>query len=243
MWRGCGVAPCLPLTVRNDDSSMEFSVERPVGKHLDWLVREARSAFGVEVSEGAADMLGIFWEELIRWNRMVNLTSITDPSEVAEKHLLDSLAIVQWVPAGAEVLDAGTGGGFPGVPLAIVRRDVGVLLVDSKEKKALFLKTLLARLNLPNARAAQARLEGRPEREGLPLADLAVSRAFVAPEEWLRLGGRYVRGGGRVVAMIGAEDPSEVVARAGLPPTEVVEAVSYQLPSGDRRGLVVRVVG
>lgn len=217
-------------------------MERPVGKHLEWVAREAAAAFGVELPAAAARHLEDFAEELVRWNRKFNLTSITDPAGIAEKHLLDSLAVVPRVPAGAEVLDAGTGGGFPGVPLAILRPDVQVLLVDRTEKKVLFLKTALAKLGLGNARAAHARLEGRPEEEGLPRCDLAVSRAFVAPEEWLQFGGAYVRPGGRVVAMLGAEDPAEVIAKAGLPAAEVAEAYAYRLPSGDRRGIVVRVV-
>lgn len=217
-------------------------MERPVGKHLEWMAREAVGTFGVEVPPAAARRLGEFVEELVRWNRKFNLTSITDPAGIAEKHLLDSVAIVPRVPTGATVLDAGTGGGFPGVPLAILRPDVRVLLVDRTEKKVLFLKTVLAKLGLANATAAHARLEGHPEEEKLPRCDLAVSRAFVAPEEWLRFGAAYVRPGGRVVAMLGAEDPVEVIAKAALPVAEVAEAYAYRLPSGDHRGLVVRVV-
>jgi 16S rRNA (guanine527-N7)-methyltransferase len=218
-------------------------VERPVEKHLDWVAAEARKSFGIEVSAAAAERLARFVEELIRWNRRFNLTSITDPAGIAEKHLLDSLAVLPQVPEGATVLDAGTGGGFPGVPLAVLRPDVHVTLVDRTEKKVLFLRTTLATLGIENAAAVHARLEGFPEEERLPRVDVAVSRAFVAPEEWLRFGAAYVRPGGRVVAMLGAEDPADVVARAGLPGEEIVEAAAYRLPSGDRRGLVVRLVG
>jgi 16S rRNA (guanine527-N7)-methyltransferase len=217
-------------------------VERPVEKDLEWLAREAARAFGVEVTAAASAKLAEFVDELVRWNRRFNLTSITDPAGIVEKHLLDSLAIVSRVPPGAEVLDAGTGGGFPGVPLAILRPDVRVLLVDRTEKKVLFLKTTLARVGSSNARAAHARLEGKPREEQLPPVDLAVSRAFVAPEEWLGFGASYVRPGGRVIAMLGTEDPVEVVARSGLPASEMAEAIGYRLPSGDRRGLIVRVL-
>jgi 16S rRNA (guanine527-N7)-methyltransferase len=218
-------------------------VERPVEKHLEWVAGEARKAFGVEVTPAVSEVLARFVGELIRWNRRFNLTSITDPAGIAEKHLLDSLAIVPHVPEGADVLDAGTGGGFPGVPLAVLRPDVRVVLVDRTEKKVLFLQTALATLGIENATAVHARLEGRPEEEHLGPVDLAVSRAFVAPEEWLRFGSAYVRPGGRVVAMLGAEDPAGVVSRAGLSPPEVAFATAYRLPSGDRRGLVVRQVG
>ncbi len=217
-------------------------MERAVEKHLDWLGREAANSFGVEVSAEAGARLARFVDELLRWNRKFNLTSITQPAEIAEKHLLDSVALVPRVPPGATVLDAGTGGGFPGVPLAILRPDVQVVLVDRTEKKVLFLKSALASTGVDNARALHARLEGDPTAERISPCDVAVSRAFVAPEEWLRFGAAYVRPGGRVVAMLGTEEPSEVVEKAGVPPGEVIEASGYRLTSGDRRGIVVRLV-
>lgn len=242
LWEKCGTGVAVHVTPRNDERTLEFHVERPVGKGREWLVDAARASFGVEVLGCAAAKLEAFAAELIRWNRKVNLTSIVEPSIITEKHLLDSLAVVSRIPAGVDVLDAGTGGGFPGLPLAIVRPDVRVLLVDSTEKKVLFLKTVLARLDVSNAGVVQVRMEGHPDREGLERMDVAVSRAFVAPEQWLRLGAEYVRAGGRVVAMLGAEEPDVVASRSGVEAAEVIETSSYRLPSGDRRGIVVRQV-
>src|SRR5207245_5909866 len=96
---------------------------------------------------------------LLKWNRAINLTAITEPAEVIEKHVLDSLALAPLVPAGT-LLDAGTGAGFPGLPIRIARPDVEVMLVDSVQKKVAFLKSVLAELRIGGVRAIAVRLQG-----------------------------------------------------------------------------------
>src|SRR6266851_9969029 len=96
-------------------------------------------------------LLGRHVDLLLKWNKSINLTSITDPDEVAEKHVLDSLAVVPVLPSGS-LLDAGSGAGFPGIPAAIARPALAVTLVDSVQKKVAFLKSALAELRLPRVR-------------------------------------------------------------------------------------------
>src|SRR3979409_337267 len=79
---------------------------------------------------------------LLKWNKSINLTAITDPDEVVEKHVLDSLALAPVLPSGS-LLDVGTGAGFPGIPVAIARPELEVVLVDSVQKKVAFLKNAL----------------------------------------------------------------------------------------------------
>lgn len=200
----------------------------------------ARDLFGLELSDSALAAMGRFGAELLRWNEKVNLTSISDPEEVAELHVLDSLAVAPFVPGGSAVLDIGTGGGFPGVPLAIARPDLDLVLVDRTEKKVLFLKTTLARLRIENARPRHVRVEGDPSKEGLATVDVAVSRAFAAPEPWLERARAYVRPGGRILAMLGSEQPDADELEALRRPGDAAIALHrYQLPSGARRAIVV----
>ncbi|WP_169788858.1 16S rRNA (guanine(527)-N(7))-methyltransferase RsmG [Vulgatibacter incomptus] len=215
-------------------------MEEPVEIALKAVVDEARRSFGVEVGPEALDKLAAFVTELLKWNRKINLTAIEDPAAVAELHVLDSLAIGRHVPDGAKLLDVGTGGGFPGIPLAIVRPDVECLLVDRTEKKVLFLKTVIARLGLRNARAAHLRIEGDPASEGIAPSDVVVSRAFAAPGEWLALAKPYVRPGGLAIAMLGSEEPaiSELEADLGVSPGAIAME-RYRLPSGARRALLL----
>jgi 16S rRNA (guanine527-N7)-methyltransferase len=210
-------------------------VEKAVGA----AASEAESRFQVRLPAEGEDQLARFTAELLRWNRSVNLTSISEPAAVGELHLLDSLAVVPWIPDGSLVADVGTGGGFPGVPLAIARPDTQVELLDRTEKKILFLKTATARLGIRNTAARHVRLEGDREAEGLPLYDVAISRAFTAPPEWLVLARNYVRPGGRIITMLGAERPDEAAWADALGKDRLVADFAYRLPSGQQRGLLV----
>ncbi|MDO4564754.1 MAG: 16S rRNA (guanine(527)-N(7))-methyltransferase RsmG [Clostridia bacterium] len=128
----------------------------------------------------SAPAFDLYYELLIEWNERINLTSITERRAVYEKHFLDSLQAEPYLPQGCRVADIGTGAGFPGVPLLIVRPDLKLTLVDSLKKRLFFLEELLKRLNL-NAELIHARAEdlGRNPnyREGF---DYTLTRA-VAP--------------------------------------------------------------
>src|SRR5260370_2921549 len=157
---------------------------------------------GISLSPAQLKLLGRHVDLLLRWNKSINLTSITDPEEVVEKHVLDSLALVPVLPSGS-LLDAGTGAGFPGIPAAIARPDLEVVLVDSVQKKVAFLKNVLAELRLPKVKAVAVRLQGDPAQEQLPRVHAAVSRAHPAPREWLTLALQYVLPGGVAIWMLG----------------------------------------
>jgi 16S rRNA (guanine527-N7)-methyltransferase len=170
-------------------------------------LREGARSIGLNLAPDQVAALARHVDLLLKWNRSVNLTAITDPAEVIEKHVLDSLALAPLVPKGT-LLDAGTGGGFPGLPIRIARPDVEVALVDSVQKKVAFLKNLLAEMRLPGVRAVAVRLQGDPGAEGLPRVNSAVARAFASPAEWLSLATPYVLPGGLAFCMLGPSDPA-----------------------------------
>jgi 16S rRNA (guanine527-N7)-methyltransferase len=172
----------------------------------------------VTLSEQAAGQLLRFSEELLRWNAKVNLTAITDPAEVVEKHLLDSLAITPEVAGAGSLLDVGTGAGLPGLPLKVFQPELAVTLVDSVAKKIGFVKAVAAALGLKGVTAVHQRLAGHPDQEGLPRAGAVVSRAFAELDVFLPLAAPYLAEGGHVVAMLGKlpADPSAAAERAGL---------------------------
>jgi 16S rRNA (guanine527-N7)-methyltransferase len=215
-------------------------MQSAVEKALSGVAEEAKQRAWASVDSSALAKMVAFANELAKWNRRFNLTSITNPEEVAELHFLDSLAIVPLIPEGSRLLDVGTGGGFPGVPVAIARPDVTVLMVDRTEKKIAFLKSAIARLRLGNAEAMHQRIEGDPEGEGLGFFDVVVSRAFAGPEAWLPLGAHYAKCGGRVLAMLGAErfDRESLLDALGAESASL-EQLDYVLPSGHQRGIVI----
>jgi 16S rRNA (guanine527-N7)-methyltransferase len=170
-------------------------------------IEEGAAEMGIRLGPEQLKLLGRHVDLMLKWNKSVNLTAISDPDEVAEKHVLDSLAVVPVLPSGS-LLDAGTGAGFPGIPAAIARPDLEVALVDSVQKKVAFLKTALAELRLPRVKAHAVRLEGNPSKEELPRVHAAVARAFTAPEDWLRLAEHYVLPAGVAICMLGPTDPA-----------------------------------
>lgn len=141
---------------------------------------EGGAAFGLALSPQQAAQFERYAADLIDWNRRVNLTSITRPDEIVDKHFLDSLSVLAaWdVPAGSRIVDVGSGAGFPGLPIAIARPDVHLTLLEATRKKCAFLRHVanaiqLDRVTVVNARAEDAGREPA-HRERY---DLAVARA------------------------------------------------------------------
>jgi 16S rRNA (guanine527-N7)-methyltransferase len=128
-----------------------------------WLprLREGAAGLGIALSTEQEALFARFLALLLAKNEVVNLTAITDPAEVAAKHFVDSLTVeTVWKPQpGDQVIDIGTGAGFPGVPMAILHPEVKVILNDSVRKKTDFLADAITALPLPQARAVWARAE------------------------------------------------------------------------------------
>jgi 16S rRNA (guanine527-N7)-methyltransferase len=203
---------------------------------MDRIARllEGAAGLGVTLTAAQAGQLWEYVDLLLRWNSKINLTSIVGSEEILDLHLLDCLALAPMVQAGP-VLDAGAGGGFPGIPLHLARPDLEVWLVDSVQKKVAFLKAVTAQLGLRKVQARAIRLEGTPAAEGLPIFAAAVSRAFRAPTDWLPLARQYVRPGGSIFCFLGQK---EILSS---PPPGLVEvsAKRFRLPrSGAMRSIV-----
>jgi 16S rRNA (guanine527-N7)-methyltransferase len=159
-------------------------------------------ALRLPVDDTAKELLERYADRLLVWNRKVNLTAITAPAEMAEKHLIDCLALLPAIEGARTVLDVGSGAGLPGVALACARRDLAVTCCDTVTRKVSFVKAVSAELKV-NVRAVAVRAAGEPEREALPRADAVVSRALADPVRWLPLGVRYLAEGGTLLAMLG----------------------------------------
>lgn len=161
---------------------------------------------GVELDPAQQSMLLSYLGLLEHWNRAYNLTAVKGPEAMITRHLLDSLSVAPFI-SGRRVLDAGTGAGLPGVPLAIARPGLEVTLVDSSGKKIRFLNHVHRQLRLENIRPVQARLESFSA-EAPP--DVIISRAFTALETFVRAAQHLVTTSTRLLAMKGQYPRSEL---------------------------------
>ncbi len=149
--------------------------------HAAELVRGAQ-ALGVELSEGQQQQVLAYLALLIKWNKAYNLTAVRDPDEMVSRHLLDSLSVVSFVAeSGQTWLDVGSGGGMPGVPLAIMFPDRSFTLLDSNGKKTRFLTQVKLELKLANLEVVHNRVEQFQPAEAF---DGITSRAFSSLEDF-----------------------------------------------------------
>lgn len=167
---------------------------------------------GLQVPDAGIDTLIRFLDLLEKWNAVYNLTAIRDRVQWVSHHLLDSLSVADHLPSG-RVLDVGTGAGFPGFPLAVVRPDQHFTLLDSSQKRTTFLAQAVAELGLRNVAITRARVEDVLPPEPF---DVAISRAFADLADFARLAGPLVRPGGVLLAMKGLY-PDEELARIPAP--------------------------
>ncbi len=100
-----------------------------------------------------------YMQLLLEWNEKMNLTAITQPEDIIQKHFIDSLTIAQYIKPGAKLIDVGTGAGFPGIPLKIVREDLEITLIDSLNKRIHFLQEVREKLKLLKIEAIHTRIE------------------------------------------------------------------------------------
>ena len=191
---------------------------------------------GIALPAAAQRQLLAFRDLLLKWNRIYNLTALRDPDQAVPHHLLDSLAILPHVGDGP-LLDVGSGGGLPGIPLAIARPDLAITLVDTVQKKAAFLQQAAIELELKNVAVHHARVE---EMRG-QYAQIS-SRAFAELARFVSLTRHLLASGGRWLAMKGALPDGEFKA---LPAGgEVAAIIPLAVPGLDaERHLIILKAG
>ncbi|MFZ3072820.1 MAG: 16S rRNA (guanine(527)-N(7))-methyltransferase RsmG, partial [Thermodesulfobacteriota bacterium] len=198
-----------------------------MGQHkiVDMLVAGAKE-LSIEMREGEERAFLIYLEELKKWNEKINLTSLRSDRDIAVKHFLDSLTVARFLKdAGvSSLLDIGSGGGFPGIPIKIVMPELKVTLLEAIGKKVIFLKHIIRTLGLNNIEA----IKGRAEDEDVIKLygnsfDCVISRALSSIKDYIGLAEPYIKVTPRptplgVGAPKGAGFPlREAIATAGYP--------------------------
>lgn len=196
-------------------------------------------ALGLQLPDAAQQRLLDYIGLLDKWNRTFSLTALSDPAKAVSHHLLDSLAILQDL-VNDRLLDVGSGGGQPGIPLAIARPDCRVTLLDSNSKKTAFLRQAVIELGLRNIDVHCGRVEQYHPPE---IFSAIVSRAFAELADFVGLSDGLLAADGRWLAMKGQRPDGEI---ARLPAGVVVECIRrLQVPGveGERHLVVLKRSG
>lgn len=194
------------------------------------LLSADAEALGLDLDDQCLENLQQYLDQLARWNRTYNLTAIRDPEAMRVQHVVDSLSVLpvldrifdeQQKPAEFRILDVGSGGGLPGVVIAVLRPQWQVSCVDAVEKKTTFIRQVASVLRLPNLQACHARVEELD----LPPSQVVVSRAFASLVDFANLAGKHVAPEGTLLAMKGRQPEEELqeLEHSGLPwkPTKI----------------------
>jgi 16S rRNA (guanine527-N7)-methyltransferase len=208
------------------------------------LLSTTMAAWGLPLDQRQLDQFADYAAELRRWNERVNLTAITGEQEMISRHFLDSLrCALSWGPAPRSLIDLGTGAGFPGLPLKILRPSLRLTLVESVEKKAAFLRHCTTALGLHDVAIVVARAEALGQAaEYREQYDVATARAVaelrVLAEYCLpfcRVGGRFLAPKGRASEREVADAQAAIMQLGG----QVVAVEDVDLPTVERRSLIV----
>ena len=176
-------------------------------KTITFLAKE----IDIEFNEEQIEKFYKYMQLLLEWNEKINLTAITDPKEIILKHFIDSLTILKYIKKGAKVIDVGTGAGFPGIPLKILRDDINLTLLDSLNKRINFLKLVIDELKLKNVDTIHGRAEeiGKNKRYRESF-DISFSRAVANLSTLSEYLIPLVKIGGISISMKGSEIKEEI---------------------------------
>ena len=179
-----------------------------------FLTAQAKK-LGISLDKTTVDKFSVYANMLIDWNERMNLTAITRPDEIVCKHFADSLSILSLLPEGvSSLIDVGTGAGFPGVPIAIMRPDIKVTLLDSTNKRIMFLESLCAAIGV-NAALLHDRAElAARKSEHRAAYDVSTARAVAALPVLCEYCIPFLKTGGRFIAMKGLDGENEAAVSA-----------------------------
>jgi len=180
--------------------------------NLERMLKEGADELGIKLNTKNINNFIIYLEELKIWSKKINLTGLKKDEDIIINHFLDSLSILKYLKEDSTLIDIGTGAGFPGVPISFVCSECFVTVLDSVQKKILFVKNIIRRLELQNVEA----IAGRAEETGNNLKrksfDFVVTRAVSDINKVIKLSSPYLNENGRMIVMRGEKGELELEA-------------------------------
>ena len=175
------------------------------------LLIEGTKSFGIYFDKKIAEAFELYLKELLKWNQKMNLTAIRTEKGIVLKHFLDSLSVFPYLSHISSLLDIGSGAGFPGIPLKIVKPSLEMTLVDSVRKKVDFQRHIIRILGLKGIEAIHGRVQDKEIRQAMgDRFDMVISRAFSDLQTFLIFSFPLLKKGGIVLAMKGEMDREEI---------------------------------
>ena len=201
------------------------------------------SSYDLSIDEKTYNQFEVYAKYLVEYNQKVNLTAITEHTEIYIKHFLDSLIPLTYedIPKGASIIDVGTGAGFPSVPIKIYRPDVKLTLLDSLNKRIVFLDSLCSKLGFTDVEC----IHGRAEEFGKDANyrerfDYAIARAVANLPTLNEYCMPFVKVGGSFIAMKGTSEDLELAKKSiSTLGGKISKDVTYQIPPQDSRRIIV----
>lgn len=208
------------------------------------VLYEKVKKIGIELKEEQLEKFYLYMNILLEWNEKINLTAITNEEEIILKHFVDSLTINKYIEEGKSIIDVGTGAGFPGIPIKILREDLKVTLLDSLNKRINFLNEVIEKLDLKNIECIHGRAEEFGKNKNYrEKYDFATSRAVANMSTLSEYLIPFVKVGGKVLAMKGdkAEEELEEAKKAiKLLGGKVENIDNFYLPDSDiKRNIII----
>ena len=208
------------------------------------VLYEKVKKIGIELKEEQLEKFYLYMNILLEWNEKINLTAITNEEEIILKHFVDSLTINKYIEEGKSIIDVGTGAGFPGIPIKILREDLKVTLLDSLNKRINFLNEVIEKLDLKNIKCIHGRAEEFGKNKNYrEKYDFATSRAVANMSTLSEYLIPFVKVGGKVLAMKGdkAEEELEEAKKAiKLLGGKVENIDNFYLPDSDiKRNIII----
>lgn len=199
-------------------------------------IHEGVVQLGLELPAGAQGQLAAYLMLLSKWNRVYNLTAVRDERQMVTQHLLDSLAVLPHLGPFSSLADVGSGGGLPGIPLAIARPSMAVTLIEANQKKASFLQQAKIELKLDNVSIHCGRVE---DFKPVSSFDAVISRAFSDLALFAGVAGHLLAAGAPLLAMKGVQPQEEI---AQLPAGWcVMKSISLVVPGLDAQRHLITI--
>lgn len=209
---------------------------------------EKLNKMNIEVDNVILDKFHLYMNLLLEWNEKINLTAITNEDDIILKHFIDSLTVLKYIQNESKIIDIGTGAGFPGIPIKILKNDVNITLMDSLNKRIIFLENIIKQLELSNINAIHSRAEelarNKKHREKY---DIAISRAVANLSTLVEYMLPFVKIGGMCICMKGSNIEEELaLSRYAIKELggkiEKVENFKLLDSDNERRIIIIRKV-